>query len=54
MGWKHPNPQNMQYPYGGVMYPQAYPGQTPGTQGVQPPSPFPPKVKLKLQVSSLK
>ena len=33
----------MQYPYGGVMYPQAYPGQTPGTQGVQPPLPFPPQ-----------
>ena len=43
MGWQHPNPQNMQYPYRGVMYPQAYPGQTPGTQGVQPPSPFPPQ-----------
>ena len=33
MGWQNPNSQGMQYPYGGVMYPPTYPGQTPGTQG---------------------
>ena len=32
----------MQYPYGGLMYPQAYLRQAPGTQGVSSP-PFPPK-----------
>ena len=26
MGWQNTNPQNMQYPYGGIMYPQTYPG----------------------------
>ena len=41
MGWQNPNLQNMQYPYGGAMYPQAYPGQTSVTQGVSPPPPFP-------------
>ena len=32
MGWKNPNSQGMQYPYGG-MYPPTNPGQTPGIQG---------------------
>ena len=38
MGWQNPNSQGMQYSYGGVMYPPAYPGQTPGTQGGTIPS----------------
>ena len=46
MGWQNANPQGMQYPYGGVMYPQAYPGQTPGTQGGG--TPFPPQSQAQI------
>ena len=46
MGWQNHNLQGIQYPYGGVMYPQAYPGQTPGTQGVG--TPFPPQIQAQV------
>ena len=44
MEWQNPNPQGVQYPYGGIIYPPgaAYPGQTPSTQGSTVPS-FPPQ-----------
>ena len=48
IGWQNPNPQSMQYPYGGVMYPQAYPVQTPGTQGGTVPPPFPPQSQAQI------